>query len=266
MTGRSSDCSPELTGHAPVGPSIWLARQPATHHHGPADWLLADETSRLASLSGTARVEFFHSRWLIRHAVAGASGHDPVLCAPHSGRPVRTAGPDHWPLSLSHSYGLAACATGGVVAIGVDLEPLTRRSNWQGIARRWFTENEQRWLTQQGEAKDFLRLWTLKEAWLKATGRGIAGNLKTLERHPDGLLIGELPGNRHSEHWHAWVTEREGFLLTVVCQFSTLAQVRPPRVHRLQCRKPAMDSAACAEMPCHQHWQLHLPIQIRSET
>lgn len=57
-------------------------------------------------------------------------------------------------------------------------------------------------------------MWTLKEAWLKATGRGIAGNLQTLEVRNQFELYGDQP----DKTWLASCFYVEGFLVTLVYQ------------------------------------------------
>lgn len=59
--------------------------------------------------------------------------------------------------------------------VGVDIEARSRRSNFELIAERRFTENEKAFVTENGEVNPdkFLAVWTRKEAFGKATGRGI---------------------------------------------------------------------------------------------
>lgn len=190
MAGPSSVSSPDTVGGSDV--SVWLSRLPAQPDLAAMGRCLdAAERTRLQGLAPVRQQEFALSRWLIRQALAWASGLEPDLCAPVPGRPVRSARPEGWSLSLSHSHGVAACAISAGTAVGVDLEPLVRRSAWQQVVRRWFTPAEQAWLLADGQHLDFLRVWTLKEAWLKATGRGIAGHLQTLEVGAGGQLHGD---------------------------------------------------------------------------
>ena len=84
------------------------------------------------------------------------------LAKEESGRPVWT-GSDCF-VSISHT-GTTAAAAVSRVRIGIDLEPAGRQN--LRVARRMFTENEQRWA--------FARLWTLREAYAKWTGLGLTG-------------------------------------------------------------------------------------------
>lgn len=82
--------------------------------------------------------------------------------------------------SLTHMAGLVACAIADRHAIGVDLERADRRFEPLEIARRYFSQEEADSLaTLEGDARHarFIELWTLKEAYLKATGAGLSGSL-----------------------------------------------------------------------------------------
>lgn len=90
-------------------------------------------------------------------------------------------------ISISHSRGLVACATCEGFDIGVDCERGDREFSMD-ITRLCFTAAERNWLAQQGldsERDGFLRLWTLKEAVLKADGSGLSTNLQSLTVLPD---------------------------------------------------------------------------------
>ncbi|WP_328186403.1 4'-phosphopantetheinyl transferase family protein [Marinobacter sp. OP 3.4] len=210
MAGTSNDSNPEPV-RASV--SVWLGRQPLEPYDFP-DWLGEYEREVASGMATGRLMEYVHSRWLIRQSLYGVSGKAPHLCRPVHGRPVASADPEGWFLSLSHSHGMSACGMSSHRGIGVDIEPLFRDSNWRRIVRRWFTEKEQDWLLAQSSQDAFLKAWTLKEAWLKATGRGIANNLRTLEVTADMALTGDRPG----ENWHAALTEAEGFMIAVVWQ------------------------------------------------
>jgi 4'-phosphopantetheinyl transferase len=81
------------------------------------------------------------------------------------------------PFNIAHTDGLVLCgvAEGAVDAIGVDVECLGRRTTTE-LAERYFAEPEIRWLRAQPAAQQhafFLRIWTLKEAFIKAIGTGL---------------------------------------------------------------------------------------------
>jgi 4'-phosphopantetheinyl transferase len=216
MTGSSSACSPDLT--------IWLCHEKAGSTPVQPGWLTPTEQHTVARFSGPRQREYLTSRWLIRQALAGASGQNPAECRPVNGRPVSSDTPPGWRLSLSHSHGLSACAASADnTPIGVDIEPLGRHSRWQKLAKRWFTPQEQNWLHAEDSAETFLTVWTLKEAWLKATERGIAGNLQALEVGPGFTLAGDRP----EQGWQACCFHLNGFLITLVYQLPPHTQQMP---------------------------------------
>jgi 4'-phosphopantetheinyl transferase len=82
--------------------------------------------------------------------------------------------------SLSHTRGLVACAIALNAPLGVDVERIDQSRHVQQIANRFFSEKEAAWLRQcSAELRNihFVELWTLKEAFFKATGVGLSGSL-----------------------------------------------------------------------------------------
>lgn len=79
-------------------------------------------------------------------------------------------------INLSHCSGLAVCAVGGN-ALGIDCEE--KREVKRGVVRRVCTESEAQEI-ENAENPDlaFTRLWTLKESFVKAVGRGISYPMK----------------------------------------------------------------------------------------
>ena len=77
--------------------------------------------------------------------------------------------------NLSHAGDYAVCAVGGA-ALGCDIERVQTYS--MSVARRFFCERETRLLeaavTPEEQQDLFFRLWTLKESYLKAVGKGLS--------------------------------------------------------------------------------------------
>ena len=78
--------------------------------------------------------------------------------------------------NLSHTGDYVVCAI-SENAVGVDIEHT--RKNYLKVARRFFTDNECRWIGE--DENRFLRIWTLKEAYSKYTGQGIALTISDTE-------------------------------------------------------------------------------------
>ncbi|CAO2168533.1 unnamed protein product [Urochloa humidicola] len=88
-----------------------------------------------------------------------------------------------WPLhfNISHTSSLIACGITMDTPIGIDIEEKKRKTmkNILSLARRYFTPSEVDYLTKildpDAQQKEFIKLWTLKEAYVKALGRGFSG-------------------------------------------------------------------------------------------
>ena len=108
--------------------------------------------------------------------------------------------------NLSHSGGLALCGAGGA-PLGVDVELVRPRR--AGLAKYVLSEAEYAWFQQQGGGWGaFYTLWTLKEARVKCTGRGLRQAPRTIavpllapgeEGTLDGLVFRAYSG----ENWRA---------------------------------------------------------------
>lgn len=96
------------------------------------------------------------------------------------GKPGLTEFPDiHY--SLSHAGGIAACMV-SCRECGIDCEAV--RPLRPNVMKRAFSERERRLIEEAlPEQRDllFFRLWTLKEAYVKALGIGISYPLHTAE-------------------------------------------------------------------------------------
>ncbi|MGE3164974.1 MAG: 4'-phosphopantetheinyl transferase superfamily protein [Planctomycetota bacterium] len=102
------------------------------------------------------------------------------------GRPELAAPFDRAGLTfnLAHSHGMAICAVTHGGGLGVDLERVRAEVATEAIARRYFATAEVAALLSVPErerARAFFRIWTRKEAYLKAVGTGIAGVLQSFE-------------------------------------------------------------------------------------
>lgn len=97
-----------------------------------------------------------------------------------TGKPFYPADPQlHF--NLSHSGQFVALAL-GTSPVGVDVEQVRPTRDWDAIAKRFFTVEEQQWLARFDNAERrhrFVALWSRKESLLKATGEGIAGGLSS---------------------------------------------------------------------------------------
>ena len=86
------------------------------------------------------------------------------------------------PFNVAHTDGLVMCGIGNRShdLVGIDVEKLDRRTD-PGLANRYFSDPEIRFLENYPSETErptmFLRIWTLKEAFIKAIGTGLANAL-----------------------------------------------------------------------------------------
>jgi len=84
--------------------------------------------------------------------------------------------------NISHSEDQALVAVSQCTQLGVDIECWRELGNLEGLVKRNFSEAEkQQWLDVAiGEREaTFFKIWTRKEAFIKATGRGLGMGVST---------------------------------------------------------------------------------------
>jgi 4'-phosphopantetheinyl transferase len=99
------------------------------------------------------------------------------------GKPA-LADPDALFFNASHSHGLALYAVTRLAEVGVDVEQVRPFANDLALAQRFFCSAESRALAalpETARVEAFFRLWTCKEAYLKACGTGLAHGLERVE-------------------------------------------------------------------------------------
>jgi len=96
------------------------------------------------------------------------------------GKPVLASTNDARKLcfNMSHSNELALCVVTRNCSIGVDLEYIRPNPDVELLAKNFFFSREYEAISvfpPDRKQKEFFNLWTLKEAFLKATGEGLRG-------------------------------------------------------------------------------------------
>ncbi|MBQ1089979.1 4'-phosphopantetheinyl transferase superfamily protein [Streptomyces sp. B93] len=146
-----------------------------------ADWpryLTARDPAVRARLSG--------SRLLLRQVVAAVAGTAPErvrLERDPRGRPVLAA-PGGLDVGISHTAGMLVVGVAHDRLIGVDVEARDRPLVAPGLAERFCHPDELARLHGLSPAERnarLVRLWTLKEAYTKALGVGLAADFRHLD-------------------------------------------------------------------------------------
>lgn len=140
---------------------------------------------------------------LARAAIGASIGRDPAGLAfrrEANGKPalVDVPGVD---VNLSHSGDWIAVGMSDSGRVGVDVEADRPEAFWREIVASFLSPEEVSKTTPPGTVQ-FLKLWTAKEAALKAEGSGlsIAPDRITVERRPDGFRVG-LPAGTYDGCW-----------------------------------------------------------------
>lgn len=90
--------------------------------------------------------------------------------------------------NLSHSQNIALYAITKHKLIGIDIEYVRSDVDCYKIAERFFNTREYQLIKNLDRAKQaqtFFHFWTIKEAYLKATGEGLVGGLDAVEINLD---------------------------------------------------------------------------------
>ena len=149
------------------------------HLLGLLDWTPAERERIDRFRHQGAKTSWCLSRWLLREALSetvGIRDANRLLEYAEYGKPfIRACGIS---FNWSHADGCIALALVEDREIGVDIEELGRqRGDYIDVARSFFKDEEREWIgEEQGDEswKRFLSLFVQKEAWLKATGRGLS--------------------------------------------------------------------------------------------
>lgn len=143
--------------------------------------LSREERERLARYRSRETAErYVVTRSLVRVVLSERLGRPPAeieVSRTQTGKPVIT---DQVHFNVSHSGDLILMAVSSQRPVGVDVERRRHVPRVGALEQRWLTETERRdFTTLRGlgvdESDAFLRVWSLKEARLKALGVGISG-------------------------------------------------------------------------------------------
>ncbi len=166
--------------------SIWHAtasiNQPGKIESCCESWLAQEEIERANRFRRpTSRNQHVIGRGMARRLLGRSHvSPDEIRFAEETyGKPYVTA-PDtaKQPFNIAHTEGLVICGVGHEAheLLGIDVERLGRRAD-AALAERYFSRPEIAYLDDKpdGQARQdaFLRVWTLKESFIKAIGTGL---------------------------------------------------------------------------------------------
>lgn len=141
-------------------------------------------------------------------------------------KPILTPGhnPHNLHFNISHCPGAILIGVNKNHPIGVDIETLTRKTTHKKVAEKHFTAEELSYCKANGSLSDFLRLWTLKEAYAKSLGKGIYASFKTFSVQLDSFLN---PSIKNSETTTLKSIVYDRFVLGIAVQQPNAAFLDP---------------------------------------
>ncbi len=174
--------------------NVWLIKRDSKNYdHRYKSLLDHSEQKKAASMiSVRQRIRFVEVRAKLRWILAGYLRVDAktlVFTQTEHGKPFLPGFPDcHF--NVSHSGDYIAIAVTDFGEVGIDIEQVKQKPDFYPLVKRCFSEVEQCYWMELPESQkcyEFYRFWTRKEAFVKATGRGIALGLNQCVISPDDL-------------------------------------------------------------------------------
>ncbi len=136
-----------------------------------------------------------------------------------SGKPFLKE-PDNLHFNLSHSSDAFLLALARH-PVGVDMERTDRKiPELMAIIRRYYSAEEQKIVSMSSRPEtDFLKIWTRKEAIIKAVGTGLHENLNQINTQTDGAAETDI-----NKGWHVYSGQMEDYLfsLAIACAVETI--------------------------------------------
>lgn len=172
---------------------VWLGDIESNEKAYPTHWSMLDKNER--QQANNFKNDPLRQRYVAIHAklrvlLAQTVDVDPsglrILKAQH-GKPYLADYPDV-AFNLSHTANMMAAAIAFHYELGIDIEWCKPRANLSALVEKCFADEEKRYWQQLPDSKklpEFYRFWTRKEAFVKATGRGIALGLKQCVINPN---------------------------------------------------------------------------------
>ncbi|MEI6268804.1 MAG: 4'-phosphopantetheinyl transferase superfamily protein [Methylococcaceae bacterium] len=191
---------------------IWHGKVIAEDADYLAYWRVLDEAEQAQAQK--FKSELLHKRYVeihgrLRNRLAHQLNDSPEKISikkAEQGKPYLADYPE-LAFNLSHSADRVLIAMSWNCQLGVDIELCKPRINVSGLVNKCFAEEEIGYwnkLPETQKNQEFYRLWTRKEAFVKATGHGITLGLNQCVVYPENptefLRVPELCGKASA--WH----------------------------------------------------------------
>lgn len=196
----------ELTPTARI--DIWMANPDALMKAESALTLLSEQDwEAINRVNDPAnRRSVIASRVLLRIGLSWASGHavepsDWRFAVDDKQRPMVAEGLPRINFSISHLDPLVLVAVSATLEVGIDVECIDQDVSPDVIAE--FSHLDEHHsvggLPRPREIREFIRLWTLKEAYTKMVGTGHSLDFKSIKFTLDPVRLSSIAGKRTTE-------------------------------------------------------------------
>jgi 4'-phosphopantetheinyl transferase len=171
------------------------------------EFLSPDELLRLGRIKHAAsRQAFLRARVATRRVIADYLACDPGHIAFEynvNGKPSIADQVHALSFNVSHSGPHCLIAVTRHGPVGVDIEPVRPGRDFLALARRFYTATENEVLSARSDAGLFYRMWTLKEAHIKARGLKLLDGLDRFECQYEnsGRLVCTDRSANPAEYW-----------------------------------------------------------------
>lgn len=196
---------------------LWCVRHAEEDSAAHLALLSSEELARMARLQVPSMMQqFVVTRAALRTVLSSCfPGVDPTdweFSRNPWGRPaiVNAEAKGRVSFNIAHTEGLIVIALSGKGEVGVDVEKTSRTARALALADRYFSAAEAaalRSLPAAQQHQRFLELWTLKEAYIKACGKGLAIPLRhfsfVLDEAPLRIAFDEQRPDEPSR-WQFW--------------------------------------------------------------
>jgi 4'-phosphopantetheinyl transferase len=172
---------------------IWHGQVTVDDAHHQAYWRVLDEAEQIQAQK--FKNVLLHKRYVevhgrLRNVLAKTLNQSPEnirIKKSEHGKPYLADYPE-LAFNLSHSADSLMIAVGWNCQLGADIEICKQRINLSGLVDKCFAEEEAVYwnkLPEDRKKTEFYRFWTRKEAFVKATGRGIGLGLINCVINPE---------------------------------------------------------------------------------
>jgi 4'-phosphopantetheinyl transferase len=195
----------------------------------------AGEQARAARFRTAALSEMFVARWVMVRCILSRYVNLPAgelrVEPGEAGKPRLVDHGAGWSFNLSHTGDRCILAVTAATAVGVDIESCAKEVAWEKLAGHFFHAEEVRELGQLPEVERrqaFFRVWSRKEAYIKALGLGMSHGLDRFQVSAGGEGTGRLvETGLASEETAAWILRdfvwREGCVGALAVRGEALA-------------------------------------------